>query len=74
MFASSNLCCGVTRSTAVRDLSSPACCIFLSLEEGLLLLANPVCQAIVKSCLAAARALYPVRICHLIVDNPHPLD
>jgi len=45
-------------------------CTF-SLEEGLLLLANPLCQAIVKSCLAAARALYPVRICHLIVEATH---
>jgi hypothetical protein len=45
-------------------------CTF-SLEEGLLLLANPLCQAIVKSCVAAARALYPVRICHLIVEATH---
>lgn len=45
-------------------------CTF-SLEEGLLLLANPLCQAIVKSCLAAALALYPVRICHLIVEATH---
>ncbi len=43
----------------------------LSLEEGLLLLANPLCQAIVKSCLAAAWALYPVRICHIIVEATH---
>jgi hypothetical protein len=31
-------------------------CTF-TLEEGLLLLANPLCQAIVKSCLAAACVL-----------------
>lgn len=43
----------------------------LSLEEGLLLLANPLCQAIVKSCLVAARELYPVRICHMIVEATH---
>ena len=43
----------------------------LSLEEGLLLLANPLCQAIVKSCLAAAKELYPVRICHMIVEGTH---
>jgi hypothetical protein len=43
----------------------------VSLEEGLLLLANPLCQAIVKSCLAAARELYPVRICHIIVEATH---
>jgi len=45
-------------------------CTF-SLEEGLLLLANPLCQAIVKSCLAAASLLYPVRICHIIVEVTH---
>lgn len=43
----------------------------ISLEEGLLLLANPLCQAIVKSCLAAARELYPVRICHVLVEATH---
>jgi hypothetical protein len=43
----------------------------LSLEEGLLLLANPLCEAIVKSCLAAAKELYPVRICHMIVEGSH---
>ena len=43
----------------------------LSLEEGLLLLANPLCQAIVKSCLAAACEMYPVRICHMIVEATH---
>lgn len=45
-------------------------CTF-SLEEGLLLLANPLCQAIVKSCLAAACTMYPVRICHIIVEATH---
>lgn len=40
-------------------------------EEGLLLLANPLCQAIVKSCLARAFELYPVRICHIIVEATH---
>jgi hypothetical protein len=43
----------------------------VSLEEGLLLLANPLCQAIVKSCLAAACAMYPVRICHILVEATH---
>ena len=42
-----------------------------SVEEGLLLLANPLCQAIVKSCLGAACELYPVRICHIIVEATH---
>jgi len=45
-------------------------CTF-SLEEGLLLLANPLCHAIIKSCLARARELYPVRICHMLVEATH---
>ena len=45
-------------------------CTF-SLEEGLLLLANPLCQAIVKTCLARAIQLYPVRISHIIVEATH---
>lgn len=42
-----------------------------SVEEGLLLLSNPLCIAIIKSCLAAAQKLYPVRICHLLVEATH---
>jgi len=45
-------------------------CTF-SLEEGLLLLANPLCQAIIRSCLARACAKYPVKICHIIVEATH---
>jgi REP element-mobilizing transposase RayT len=45
-------------------------CTF-SVEEGLVLLANPLCQAIIKSCLARACELYPVRICHIIVEATH---
>lgn len=45
-------------------------CTF-SLEEKLLLLANALCQALVKSCLARACKLYPVRICHMIVEATH---
>ncbi len=45
-------------------------CTF-SLEEGVLLLANPLCHAIIKSCLARACHLYPVRICHIIVEGTH---
>jgi hypothetical protein len=37
----------------------------------LLLLANSLCQAIAKSCLARANELYPVRICHIIVEATH---
>ena len=42
-----------------------------SIEEGLLLLANPLCEAIIRSCLARACARYPVRICHMIVEATH---
>jgi hypothetical protein len=45
-------------------------CTF-SLEEGLLLLANPLCEAMIKSCLARACELYPVRICHILVEATH---
>lgn len=45
-------------------------CTF-SLEEGLLLLANPLCQAIIRSCLARACSLYPVRISHILVEATH---
>lgn len=42
-----------------------------SLEEGLLLLANPLCQAIIKSCLARAQELYPVQISHMLIEATH---
>ena len=45
-------------------------CTF-SVEEGLLLLSNPLCMAIIKSCLVAAQALHPVTICHLLVEATH---
>lgn len=45
-------------------------CTF-SVEEGLLLLANPLCELIIKSCLVAAWTLYPVRICHIVVEATH---
>lgn len=41
------------------------------LEEGLLLLSNPLCIAIIKSCLARAQVLYPVKICHLMTEATH---
>lgn len=44
--------------------------ITFSLEEGLLL-ANPLSQVIVKSCLATAQTRYPLTICHLIVQASH---
>jgi REP element-mobilizing transposase RayT len=45
--------------------------ITFTVEEGLLLLSNPLCSAIIQSCLAAAQGLYPVRISHLLVEATH---
>ena len=45
--------------------------ITFSIEEGLLLLPNPLCTAIVKSCLACAQSLYPLTICHFLVEATH---
>ena len=45
--------------------------ITFSLEEGLLLLANPLCQTIIKSCLARAQHLYPVKISAFLVNANH---
>ena len=45
-------------------------CTF-SLEEGLLLLSNPLCSGIVKSCLARAQELYPVKISHFLIEANH---
>lgn len=45
--------------------------VTLSLEKGLLLTANPISELIVQSALARARLLYPVKICHFIVESSH---
>jgi REP element-mobilizing transposase RayT len=45
--------------------------VTFSVEEGLLLLSNPLCQIIIKSCLAAAQQKYPVIISHFIVQATH---
>lgn len=42
-----------------------------SIEQGLLLLCNPLCEAIIKSCLARAQALYPVKICAFLIEATH---
>jgi REP element-mobilizing transposase RayT len=52
-------------------LSGSVLFITFTVEEGLLLQSNPLCLVIVRSCLAAAQALYPVRICHLLVEPTH---
>jgi hypothetical protein len=45
--------------------------VTLSIEEGLLLLSNPLCMAILQSCLARAQALHPVTICHIVTEATH---
>jgi REP element-mobilizing transposase RayT len=45
--------------------------VTFSLEQGLLLLANPLCEAIVKSCLARAQFKYPVKISAFIINANH---
>ena len=45
--------------------------VTFSIEEGLLLLCNPLCEAIVKSCLARAQFMHPVKICGVIVEATH---
>ena len=42
-----------------------------SIEVGLLFLCNPLCTAILKSCLSAALAKYRVRLCHFIIEPNH---
>ena len=45
--------------------------ITFAIEQGLLLLNNPLGHLIVKSCLARALYLHPVKICHLLVEPSH---
>jgi len=45
--------------------------VVVSLEQGLLLPANPLCRFIIESCLARAQALHPVTICHYLVEGSH---
>lgn len=45
--------------------------VTFSVEEGLLLLCNPLCETILKSCLTRAQHLYPVRISHFLVEATH---
>ena len=45
--------------------------VTMSVERGLLLLSNPLCMIILKSCLARSCYLYKVDICHFIVNGNH---
>ena len=49
------------------------CVLFVtfSMEQGLLLLSNPLCEAIIKSSLARAQFKYPVRICGFLIEANH---
>lgn len=45
--------------------------VTFSLEQGLLLLSNPLCLAIIKSCLARAQFKHPVTISAFLVEATH---
>ena len=45
--------------------------VTLSLEEGLLLRENPLCEKIIQACLADAQARHPLCICHHVVEGSH---
>ncbi len=45
--------------------------VTFSMEEGLLLLCNPLCEALIKSCLARGQFMYPVTICGILVETNH---
>ena len=45
--------------------------VTMSVEQGLLLLSNPLCLLIIKSCLARSSYLYKVDICHFLVNSTH---
>ena len=45
--------------------------ITFSVEEGLLLLCNPLCKAIIQSCLARAQYMHPVKVCGILVEATH---
>lgn len=42
-----------------------------SIEQGILLLCNPLCEAILKSCLARAQFMYPVRVVAFLIEGTH---
>ena len=42
-----------------------------ALEQGLLLLANPLARLILTGCLSRAKAMYPVRVSHFLVNGNH---
>lgn len=57
----------------IRKFHPPKSVIFItsSLEQGLLMKANPLIKSILESCLAKAQNLYPVRICHYLFEENH---
>ena len=45
--------------------------VTFSLEEVLMLLANPLCRTLLQSCLAVAQDLYPLRISGFLINSNH---
>lgn len=45
--------------------------VTMSLEEGVMLLPNPLCDLIITTCLAQAQTAHPVTICHYIAEGTH---
>jgi REP element-mobilizing transposase RayT len=45
--------------------------VTFSIEQGLLLLCNPLCEAMLKSCFARAQYKYPVRVSGFLVEASH---
>ena len=41
------------------------------IEQGKLFLCNSLCQLIIRSCMANAQKLYPVKICHYLFEATH---
>ena len=45
--------------------------VTFSIEQGVLLLCNPLCEAVLKSCLARAQFMYPVKIVAFLIEGTH---
>jgi REP element-mobilizing transposase RayT len=45
--------------------------ISISVEQGLLLLPNKLCETLIQSALARAQALHPLTVCHFIIEGTH---
>ena len=52
-------------------LNGTALYITVSVEADLIFPCNPLTELIILKCLAAAQELYPVRVCHFVVEATH---